>query len=253
MMNSNCIVALDFDGVICNSVDECLITSWNAFQSWRGNEKLISSSEEISASYLSTFRAARHVVRPAREFGLLWTMIEAGVTNIDDCVFASAKQTHSIDWNGFEQRYFEQRNRFRKNDPEGWLALHSQYPQATAIWHQLVELAPIYIVTTKDSESIRWFNQHWRLGIPENRYYTHNTGLNKHDSVMDILRRNHCPPERVYFVDDHPEHLKDVAPTNVNCRWASWGFHNHIGCNQYINYKSLADLVTEILANGSNP
>ena len=38
------IVALDFDGVICDSIDECLLVSYNAFQEKSEIEKTISFS-----------------------------------------------------------------------------------------------------------------------------------------------------------------------------------------------------------------
>ena len=28
------IVVFDFDGVVCDSTDECMVTSWNAWEKW---------------------------------------------------------------------------------------------------------------------------------------------------------------------------------------------------------------------------
>lgn len=57
---------LDFDGVICDSIDECMLTSYNSF-----NDTNIINICEIPTQYKKYFYEYRFYVRPAKEYFLL--------------------------------------------------------------------------------------------------------------------------------------------------------------------------------------
>ena len=58
----------DFDGVICDSTDECLITSWNTWQQFKGERQFRYSVSEFDEVFISRFSSVRYRVRGAGEY-----------------------------------------------------------------------------------------------------------------------------------------------------------------------------------------
>ena len=66
-------IALDFDGVICNSINECMLVSYYSY-----NNISISSSahlNKIPKSHQEKFIKYRYLVGPAYEYYCLWNSI----------------------------------------------------------------------------------------------------------------------------------------------------------------------------------
>ena len=78
MKFNEAILALDFDGVICNSIDECLITSYNAFYKME-----INNISDIPDDIKSFFYTYRYYVRPAREYYLIHKAFHEKSTNFN--------------------------------------------------------------------------------------------------------------------------------------------------------------------------
>ena len=48
-MNKNRkIVVFDFDGVVCDSTDECMVTSWNAWEKWNERDAFRTNLREFN-------------------------------------------------------------------------------------------------------------------------------------------------------------------------------------------------------------
>lgn len=239
------IVALDFDGVICDSADECMVTSWNAYAQLFGTTSRVSGIAELSSHHIECYRRNRYLVRPAREYGLLWHLVLSGNERIDESTFTAAAIEHSPWMKQFETLFFQTRRDLQDKDPEKWIELHNQYTEASECRERLHRY-PLYLVTNKDAHSVALFNQFWNLNIPDENRFTFNSGLSKREALQIIITRNSISPSQLYFVDDHPNHLEDVVSVGVQCRWASWGYHREIGCTRFQSLESLSDLVNEI-------
>ena len=57
----------DFDGVLCNSIEECMIVSYNGY-----HQTQLDLNNKISNSMRKYFFKYRHLVRPAGEYYLIW-------------------------------------------------------------------------------------------------------------------------------------------------------------------------------------
>ncbi|MFB0517091.1 MAG: hypothetical protein ACETWG_10895, partial [Candidatus Neomarinimicrobiota bacterium] len=91
-------------------------------------------------------------------------------------------------------------------------------------WDEVRRRARVFLITTKDQASIKHFNHHWGLGIPAKNIWTQERALTKGEIAARILKKSRNEPENLLFVDDHPDHLKDVSTTGARCFWASWGY-----------------------------
>ena len=44
-------VVFDFDGVVCDSTDKCMVTSWNAWEEWESRDNFRNDLSEFSENY----------------------------------------------------------------------------------------------------------------------------------------------------------------------------------------------------------
>ena len=80
MSKSKKLFVFDFDGVVCDSTDECMVTSWNAWQRWNGKNHFRTTLEEFTDREIDEFRPLRYYVRGAGEYYILRRLLSE--TNI---------------------------------------------------------------------------------------------------------------------------------------------------------------------------
>lgn len=218
------LLALDFDGVICDSVDECHLTALNAWRLLNGREQPLTDFEALDQSAVERFRRLRHLAHSAPEFWALihFTYHEPGA--VGRARFESKMQAEAASLAAFEPLFFKARGQLRSTDPGRWLALNRMYPQFQAGWERIKGRLPLFIITSKDRESIRCFDRIWDLGIPDSHLWTKERGMDKAQALVSLARQADCPPQNFIFVDDNPHHLQQVATTGARCFLARWGY-----------------------------
>jgi phosphoglycolate phosphatase-like HAD superfamily hydrolase len=219
------IVALDFDGVICDSFEECLRIAHGAYQRFERRDGHCGGAEEVDREFEARFRRWRHLVRPAREYWALCDLVARG-QELSPARFARARQrAESTGVLGrFEPVFFAERDQLRREQPERWASLHRLYPQFLAGWPDLRRRATVHVVTTKDRSAVEALDAALDIGLDHRLLWTRDEGLGKPAAIRAIAAAAHVPASAVCFVDDHPEHLLDVAPTGAQRFWAAWGY-----------------------------
>ena len=77
---SNKIFVFDFDGVVCDSTDECMVSSWNAWEAWNSRTEIREKVEEFTKEDQVIFRKIRPRVRGAGEYYILRRAISEGIS-----------------------------------------------------------------------------------------------------------------------------------------------------------------------------
>ena len=215
----------DFDGVICHSLDECLLTSYNAFRQYReDDEPLITSLADVTDDLRGFFYRTRQHVRRPGEYLILYEAFGQERSLDDYSQFGKLLSEHIRDIEDYEGVFFKARERLRKNDISEWLALHHGYPWVNEKWEALKETFQYYIVSNKDKESILLILKHLGLGISQKTIFGKEFSMNKAAIIKYILSIGHNSKEKVYLVDDHFGHLMDVAPLGIRLFFATWGY-----------------------------
>jgi len=240
------IVALDFDGVICDSIDECMLTAFNAYHAFQGHRKWVDSPSKIDREFSDRFRLFRYLVRPAKEYWLLVHLIFNQKGNIDQSQFNILKEEYSEILVEFEPFFYETRHRFRVENLAGWSELHRIYTEFLEGWDKVRNRSSVYLVTDKDLWSVEYFVRLWGLGISKTRSWTKEKRLPKAVAIEQISQQTGCPSENVLFVDDNPHYLNEVSMVGARCFWASWGysdFETVINVGEFKHLASLSELL----------
>jgi len=218
------VITLDFDGVICDSLEECLVTAYNAYHRLEGSDRWADSTADIRPEVADSFRRLRHYARNAPEFWVImhWCITDGGA--LSQARYDALTSRYAAKLPLFEPVFFESRHVLSSTDLDRWLDLHRMYPEFCDGWNAVKGQFPVHIVTTKDLVSVQYFNRHWQLRIPDEHLWTKERALAKGEIVQRIAVESGQPIQNVLFVDDHPHHVREVAVTGARCFWASWGF-----------------------------
>lgn len=211
------VLALDFDGVICNSLEECQVTSYLAYRSLNPS----SAPAEIPETFRQAFRARRGFVRPSGHYYLLWKwIIEFPEARLSPQEFEALEPIHRDSVRAFESAFHATRDSFREAKPSDWLALNPLYPSVVSTWPVLLSW-PSYIVTTKDRRAVETILSAHSLPV---------TGIfargetSKPDALRAICRQHDMAPGGVVYVDDNALHLSEAQATGVRTCLAAWGY-----------------------------
>src|SRR5437660_8056184 len=147
------VIALDFDGVICDSTNECILSSWNA---WNVEKDRVDFSPEGLASippeFIARFRHCRGFASHAGHFLLPFISGSADAIASQD---EFDNEYSRIDDERVRRFLYELRAYrlwIRKQQPEAWIDSHRPYEWVLETVRGLV--FPVYIVTSKDTMSV---------------------------------------------------------------------------------------------------
>lgn len=219
------LLLLDFDGVICDSLNECFVVGRNAYARMTGDPLVIVAPEEAEADLLCFFKNHRWMVGPAQDYFLLFWYWFSGVTNLTRDDFLSGKRSLGKQSAQYGRLFFEERHRLCRRHHDVWLQLSPLYP-GVADWLRSVKLeSMVHIVTTKDEESVtEILNVHDLGELPLAGKKEFDVAGGKAEVIVRVLKQYEANPSNAFFLDDNPDYLRDAATVGVNCAWAAWGY-----------------------------
>src|SRR5688572_27837456 len=121
------IVVFDFDGVVCDSTDECLVSSWNAWESWNGGQRFRVDLADFDDVESRGFRQIRPRVRGAGEYYVVRRCLEEGVDIGNQPRYDELLERWRDHIEPFKKCFYAARQRLRDYNLKKWLALHPVY------------------------------------------------------------------------------------------------------------------------------
>jgi FMN phosphatase YigB (HAD superfamily) len=217
------LLAMDFDGVIADSVLECAVAGYNGYEAYCGREVRINTPEEIASDELHLFRKMRLYIRSGEDYIYLLQAIEDGVIIDTQEEFDKFKKIYMDRKKSYYQLFYSTRRMMMTSDYENWIGLNPLYKGMRDFLKTMRSM--IYIVSTKASEYIIKILE--SNGIEFNPKCIHDAGLesSKTDIILGIMQDHHLEPQNMIFIDDHLDTLHKVKSTGVRCLLAGWGYN----------------------------
>lgn len=216
------VFVFDFDGVICDSTNECLVSSWNTWQRWSGLNDFRADLCKFSKEDRESFFALRPRVRGAGEYFVLESMRAKGIKINNQQQYDAAVKKNSGKIQQFKALFYKERARLKVFDFNGWLNLHSVYPNVCQFLRDLNKSERLYIATLKDGKSVSTIlNQHG-IHIKHDRLFDESMIKTKLDALEKIRLREGVRPEKITFFDDNILHLKEPKRHGYNTYLAAW-------------------------------
>ncbi|CAA0130406.1 Uncharacterised protein [Mycolicibacterium vanbaalenii] len=207
------IIALDFDGVICDGLLECAAVTWYAGHLDHCIPPLAEAVESLPQEYIDRFRSVRNYSRTLTDF-----MVANHTTSPvrDRQEFDRVRNATPAQMLDAEAAIGEQiRTRWRTGDFTSWMTQHTLYPGI----HEFIARTPheIAIVSAKDPASISAILTHHGLAGAVSRI--HGSCTDKNQVLRHLVKSS-----PVLFIDDNLANVMAAETLPLTAMWAEWGY-----------------------------
>lgn len=235
-MNQN-VLSLDFDGVICDSASECVVSAYGVFSSAKNNMPNLDPTQ-VPDYFRNGFYNMRPFIRDGKDYLLILHLLDLGVIVETQVDFDQEMTTRMPDLlklfaveapEELEAAFQGYRSKLRHDNEDKWMALNPLYmSMKLALNDCLGWFEHIFVTTSKPTvvaEQILGYNG---LYLPEGHVIGKDkvglsTNKNVHmQMVSDISGVTYTD---IHFVDDQVTHLKDAKGLGVQCYLATWGYN----------------------------
>ena len=217
----------DFDGVLINSLDEVVLTAYNA-----ATGSLVTSPAEVPSDLVQMFKDNRfHVQAIGDAIALMnWCLInyrkdgkkiltrEEYRTIARGADMALAERTNLI---------YDTRKRFIEKDIGRWFAQHRTYQP---LWDELIRHKNLSfaILTNKNHDATLRLCRHFGLNIDAMDIYSGDNGVTKVANMLQIQVR--FSGQQFLFIDDSVKNLQELdhhfnrGKKLLSPALAAWGY-----------------------------
>jgi len=212
---SDILYALDLDGVIIDSIEECFKNTVVTYYSNDYDKKKV---KELFYQY-------RGLVQPAYEYYFLILAIEEylaeGKFSVEYIFRQKRKNELKNDAILFEKHFFINRRILQKQNLNGWMDLNP----LTDFGEYLLKKTPknIVIVTTKNRDSAEKIIKYYNIYAEKIYGINQVRDAGSKGNLLNLILEKSIF-QKMVFIDDAPEHLDTVDNDNIQCYHANWGY-----------------------------
>lgn len=216
-------VFLDFDGVLCDSVLECFVSSWIAwYREIRGEEPAA-----VPLEYRELFYRYRPFMRTGEDYVLLQDLVSRGVSISSQQQFDTLlSQVGSETMLRYRRQIYGVREQLLRGDREFWLRLNQVFPHVRELLGSLAADERFFILSTKKEQFILEI-----LAAAGTRWPGERAICSERIPKISIIReRLESRGDSVAcYVEDQPDHFPSLEarhglPFTLHCYLAKWGY-----------------------------
>lgn len=223
------ILALDFDGVICNGLEEYFQTTMGTYQQIWTDSPIVQMEETGRI-----FKQLRPVIETGWEMPILLRAIASGVSpseisedwaNVRDRIVASE---------GIEPQLVGQlldgvRDRALESDLEQWLSLHQFYSGTIDLLERAINSSiQLYIVTTKEGRFVQKLLGDQGVKLAAENIFGKEVKRPKPETLRLIMAQSKSD-EQLFFVEDRLKTLEITSQqpdlAQIGLFLADWGYN----------------------------
>ena len=212
------LLLLDFDGVICDSAMECLVSSWAAYQSIRGGR----DESALPACLKQDFLSMRPFIRTGEDFVLVQDLIDRQIivrSQKEFDRFAAEKTRDEMDL--FRKLFYAARTSLMTSNRDYWLDLNVIYHHMIEPLKELCDRDGLRIISTKRPEFIVEILRAKGIPFPRERVY-----LSPREGKLALAARllDESRLDKACLVDDQIDHISGNTRQDMDVNLASWGY-----------------------------
>jgi phosphoglycolate phosphatase-like HAD superfamily hydrolase len=221
------VLALDFDGVICDSAGEAFVVAVRTFAEIFPEHPLGAGAER-RRELLARFVESMPFGNRAEDYAVLLAAIARAQPLADQAAYDAFRASlEAARLRSFHKRFYQVRAAWSEADPAGWLVRLGLYPGIAALLRRRANDVRLAIATAKDRGSVRAILAAHGIAdlFPDGFVLDKEAGEKKRTHVTKLATQVGCAPAEVTFVDDKVNHLEDVAALGARCVLAAWGYN----------------------------
>jgi len=219
-------LALDFDGVVADSINECLATALVSFSRFQGGDRDLPELGSLPLALNTAFRHMRPLIRRGEDYVFLIQAFEEKVVLESQQQFDSYLEANEGRRDSYRQLFYSERARLQEEDIESWLDLNPLYPGMADFLRGFWDPASAFVVTTKDMASVQLVFSRYDIAIPDDNLFQATRSYRKPAILNQIITEHQIENEQLHFVDDHAATVLEVTrDSRATCYCAAWGYN----------------------------
>jgi phosphoglycolate phosphatase-like HAD superfamily hydrolase len=221
------LLALDFDGVICDSAREAFVVALRTFAEVFPEHRLPAAAERDAGLYAG-FLESMPLGNRAEDYAVVLAAFASAHALPDQAAYDAFRGSLAAErLRAFHRRFYQVRSAWAERDPAGWLAEMTPYPGLCDVLRRRAHDVRLGIATAKDRGSVGRLLAAYGIAdlFPDGFVLDKEAGERKGDHVTKLAAEAGIEPAEVTFVDDKVNHLEDVAGLGARCVLAAWGYN----------------------------
>ena len=224
------LLALDFDGVICDGLKEYFQSSKRTYLSIWPTESL-----ESLEKHAASFYQLRPVVTIGWEMPVLLKALVLGIApkrilNDWSTVAEEIVSAEHLDKQQMMQQLDQVRDQWIETDLSGWLSLHRFYPGIIRRLNQIIQsTTELAIITTKEGRFVRQLLQQGGLDLPNHLIFGKEVKRPKWETLEGLIQQYDIETNNVWFIEDLLKTLHSVEKQKhlrgISLFLADWGYN----------------------------
>ena len=234
------VLALDFDGVICDSSREVFLVALRTFARLRpatatAHHELVGGTPGTVSGYQfekdPLFKAFCRLLpfgNRAEDFGVALNALEERGEISDQGSYDRAFCRHDSHWLAeYHDAFYDVRSALKRDSPAVWMSLHTPFERFVGALARRADRRRLALVTAKDRASATTLLEAYGLAqlFPPSMVFDKETGVSKTVHLRQVQAKTGATWPHITFVDDKVNHLQRAAPLGIRCVLAGWG-HN---------------------------
>jgi phosphoglycolate phosphatase-like HAD superfamily hydrolase len=231
--NSPTILALDFDGVVCDGLIEYFEVAWHTYcQIW----------SQVDDTPPDDLALRFYRLRPVIETG--WEMpvlIKALITGFSDFeilqswtnITLQILSADHLEAKDISAKLDHLRDEWIHKDLDGWLSLHRFYPGVIERLKITIESEiQLCIVTTKEGRFVKQLLEQEGVNLPPENIFGKEVKRPKYATLQELIQQANTQNVNLWFVEDRLKTLQLVQQqsdlNHVKLFLADWGYNTQL-------------------------
>lgn len=219
-------LGLDFDGVIADSIGECLVVARNAYWKFLGIDKSIISLNQMTDEEIRQRRYLRNFIRSGQDYVFIEHIINLNHEVNDQQDFDAFCTAHQNLDEKFFALFYGERERLSNEHFREWVNLNPLYP---GIRKLLIKYRPkenLFIITTKKTEFADKILKANGIELISKNLFHASKSKGKGAIIEELITAKSIVPSNFVFVDDQIDTLIKLKNLGIKLYFATWGYNN---------------------------
>jgi phosphoglycolate phosphatase-like HAD superfamily hydrolase len=217
-------LALDFDGVIADSIGECLVIGHNAYVKYTQAGQQICRLEELNKTHKDECRRLRNFIRSGEDYVYINLAIDNKARIQNQQEYDSFVNRHLKLKDTFYDLFYRERESFSSTKENLWIELNPLYKGIKQFLLQYQAKERLFLVTTKKIKYALKILAGNRIDLIKKNCFCASGRDTKLKIIKNLLDKNNISPDNFYYIDDQVDTLIEVKESGVHCRLAKWGY-----------------------------
>ncbi len=219
------LLVTDFDGVICDSVSECLLAAENAWGQLQTSYEAqrILSLDLIQEVRQHRFRELRPYLRGAEDFIPLIIAVERDLEVESQTDFDLLRRRLKHQLSHYQQAFYAERDYLRREHHELWLQLNPLFAIVGRTLTARSSFEHIHILTTKRQPDVEDILQYHGIKFPSDQIHSVKSD-GKMPRLQQIMQSEEASAAETVYIEDQVDYLLSAAPLGMEVQLAKWGY-----------------------------